>query len=193
MAPAAQAGTTSLQGDFRLDNDLAIFAFDLATAGDIVATTTSHASGGFAPVLTLFDAGGYLAQGNVGSSNGCLLATESFCWDAGFTFTGAAAGHYTLVLSQDDNNYNAADPVTVPAMSSFYSRSGEPHYTSANLGLPDDDTVHFVRVDGNQRSGHWALDVTAASAVTQVPEPAAMLLWATGLAGLAALRHRRSI
>ena len=181
LAPAAWAGSTSWQGDFRLDNDLAVFSVDLAAAGDISATTFSHsgggngageavAAGGFAPVLTLFDGDGFAIYGNVGSANTCAGA-GSFCWDASFTFSAAAAGHYTLVLSQDDNNV-ASQPVLVAQLAqitSAYSHANEPHYTSINLGLPDDDTLHFVRVDGSPRTGHWALDISAAAAVARCP------------------------
>ncbi|MCV2356307.1 PEP-CTERM sorting domain-containing protein [Paucibacter sp. B2R-40] len=201
LVSVGQAATSSYQGNFSLDNDLAIFAFDLAAAGDIAVTTFSHSgglngagqsilAGGFAPVLTLFDASGYSVQGNIGSSNACASA-GSFCWDAMFSLAGAAAGHYTLVLSQDDNNA-VSGPVTVHAMSSFYSHAGETHYTSAYLGFPDDDTLHFVRVDGAQRSGHWALDVDVAASVIQVPEPASVLLWALGLGAFTLARRRRA-
>ncbi|MDC8771432.1 DVUA0089 family protein [Roseateles albus] len=196
------AATSSFQGDFSLDNDLAIFAFELVVPGDIAVTTFSHsggvnaagqnvAAGGFAPVLTLFDADGYAVHGNAGSSNVCAGA-GSFCWDASFSLQGAASGHYLLVLSQDDNNV-IGGPVTMPLMASFFSHASDPHYTSGFAGLPDDDSLHFVRIDGDQRSGHWALDVDVAATVSQVPELATVILWPFGLvAGLWLVRRREA-
>lgn len=200
---SAQAASVSFQGDFTKDNDLVIFSFELAAPGDITALTFGHSgglngagqtvpAGGFAPVLTLFDATGFEVQVNVGSSNTCP-GPGSFCWDAAFTFQGAAAGSYLLVLSQDDNRA-IGGPVTAAQMASFFSREAEPHYTAAYLGMPTDGSVNFVRIDGSQRTGHWAVDINVSAPVTVVPEPASALLFAAGLAGVAGLalaRRRR--
>jgi hypothetical protein len=185
IAPPAAAGAASFHGDFQVDNDLAVFVFDLVAEADISALTSSHARGGFSPVLTLFDAGGSNVGGNVGSSNLCQ-GLGSFCWDASFTYAGALPGQYTLVLSQDDN-------LPLGRLSDGYSRATEPDYTAQYLGQPGDPGIQFVRVDGDQRTGHWALDITVPALVTQVPEPASALLMVLGLAGYGLARGRRSV
>lgn len=194
------AAVQSFQGDFHADDDLAIFQFTLAADGPIRATTFSHSGGinaagtqlppgGFAPALWLFGPDGYLADGNVGSSNTCSGA-DSFCWDASFS-NHLLAGRYLLVLSQDGNNADPSQPVALPDVASSFSQAGQLAYTSQYLTGSFDPALHFVRTDGSQRTGHWALDVEVAATVSQVPEPTTGLLWAAGLIGLGGLALRR--
>jgi hypothetical protein len=194
LPSAAQAGGSSFSGSFFNDDQLATFVIDLPLAGDIIAQTLSYAggingsgkvipAGGFAPVLTLFDGEGNDVFGNVGSSNACPLG-GSFCWDAAFTYAGAPAGHYTLVLSQDGNN-------AAGQLADGFSMSGQPHYTAQYAGFPDDARFTFIQVDGTRRTGAWALDLSAPGTVTAVPEPSGeALLWA-GMAGMAAVAWAR--
>ena len=194
------AAVQSFQGDFDGDDDLAIFRFTLAAQGPIRVTTFSHSGGvsaagvqvppgGFAPSLWLFGPDGYLADGNVGSSNTCVGAS-SFCWDASFN-NSLLAGSYLLVLSQDGNDADPSRPVALPDVAISFSQAGQPAYTSQYLSGSFDPALHFVRTDGSQRNGHWALDVEVAATVSQVPEPATVLLWAAGLFGLGGLAVRR--
>lgn len=188
---SAQASVFSFQGAFGADDDLAVFTFTLAAAGNVSATTFSYnggtngngaavAAGGFAPVLALFDSAGMQVAGNVGSANTCGL---SFCWDAVFSFVGAAPGAYTLILSQDGNN-------PLGLLGDGYALSGQPHYTAQYLG-GSNPTATFVQVDGTQRTGRWALDVTVPAGVSVVPEPSTTALLLAGVAVLGALRRHR--
>ncbi len=194
------AAVQSFEGDFHGDDDLAIFRFTLAAQGPIRATTFSHSGGisaagvqvppgGFAPSLWLFGPDGYLADGNVGSSNTCVGAS-SFCWDASFN-NSLLAGSYLLVLSQDGNDADPSRPVALPDVAVSFSQAGQPAYTSQYLSGSFDPALHFVRTDGSQRNGHWALDVEVAATVSQVPEPTTVLLWTAGLLGLGGLAVRR--
>lgn len=115
--------------------------------------------------------------GNVGSANTCGF---SFCWDAAFSYAGALAGNYTLVLSQDGNN-------PLGLLSDGYAMTGQPHYTAQYLGGSNPDAT-LQQVDGTQRTGQWALDVTVPVGVAVAPEPASAALLAVGVAVLAALR-----
>jgi hypothetical protein len=189
----AQADSNSFSGSFFTDDQLAIFLIDLPVAGDITAQTLSYGGGidgsgrdilpgGFAPVLTLFDDSGNNVFGNVGSSNVCPLA-GSFCWDASFTYAGAPAGHYTLVLSQDGNN-------PLGQFADGFSMTGQPNYTAQYLGFPDDARFNFVQIDGAQRTGAWELDLSMMGTVTAVPEPSGAALLAAGLTLVAMMRRR---
>jgi hypothetical protein len=189
---ATHAGTTALQGALSADDGLSAFSFDLLAAGDVAARTWSYngginaagqavASDGFAPVLSLFDGDGNLVAIDVGSARTCAV---SFCWDASLSYLGATPSHYTLVLSQDGNT-------PLGTLADGYAMAGQPHYTAAYLGGGNPNAT-FVQIDGTQRAGNWALDVSLPAGVTLVPEPAAAVLLAAGLAVLALLRpHAR--
>jgi hypothetical protein len=189
-AGVSHAGTITLQGALSADDGLAVSSFDLLAAGDVEARTWSYnggsnaageavAPGGFAPVLSLFDGAGSLVATDVGSAHTCAL---SFCWDASLVYLGATPSHYTLVLSQDGNT-------PLGALADGYAMAGQPHYTSAYLG-GGNPNASFVQIDGAQRTGNWALDVTLPAGVTLVSEPDAAALVAVGLAVLVFLRPR---
>lgn len=199
LASASHAAVSSFEGSFVADDGLAAFSFELSSLGSFAATTWSHsggvnasgitvAAGGFAPVLSLFSSDGYLVAGNSGSANTCAGA-GSFCWDAQLSLD-LLPGRYLLVLSQDGNLPDTSQPVTLAALAQSFSMSGQASYTAAYAGSVDPST-RFIRVDGDARSGRWALDVDVAAPVSQVPEPAQGLLLAGGLALLAAVRRPR--
>jgi hypothetical protein len=189
-----QAANSSFTGIFATDDELATFLIDLPAAGDITALTLSYSGGpngigqaipavGFAPVLTLFDGVGNDVYGNSGSGNICQ-GGGSFCWDASFSYIGAPAGHYTLVLSQDGNT-------PLGQLAEGFSMTGQPHYTAQFLGSPGNPNATFIQIDGAQRSGHWALDLTVPNGASVVPEPDAATLLVAGLA-IAGLARRRA-
>ncbi len=189
-AASVHAETTSLQGSLAADDSLAVFSFDLLAAGDVRAQTWSYrggtnavganvAAGGFAPVLSLFDGSGQLVAMDIGSSNTC---SKSFCWDASFAYLGAVPGQYTLVLSQDGNT-------PLGMLADGYAMTGQTHYTAAYLGS-NSANASFIQVDGTQRTGRWALDLTLPALVTVVPEPGSPGLFVAGLAALGLLQRR---
>ena len=204
-AGAAVAGTQWVDGSFTNDDDLWRASFDLVQADTLSVTTYAYAgsasrgvaAGGFAPVLTLFEASAGLlqvAQGNAACSNAGAPGSPQvgFCWDASLTLVAVNAGHYTLVLSQDGNN------ALGQSLAEGFSQAGMPDYTSLYNGVPGS---HFIQVDGVQRSGHYALEISAPLSPA-VPEPGTPLMLLAGLAGLglasrlrrcaAAAPHRRA-
>lgn len=190
LAPLAQAGTVSYQGQFQNDDELFALNFSLAQtaswgarswsfAGGTNAAGNGIAAGGFAPVLALFMQGVGLIQLSAGSSNSCGVGSAAadplsgFCWDAEMQMT-LGAGDYTLVLSQDGNT-----PLG-NALADGYSQAGQSDYTGRwYLGQAD---LRFIQVDGTQRSGAWAFDMAQAATVPE-PSPVALLLAALAALG----------
>lgn len=194
-AGSAGAGTVLVDGQFTQDDALFSFGFDLVQDDVFTATTFSYggsaahgiAPGGFAPVLALFQDGFGLLQLAVGSTNTCGSGSGSpdpvstFCWDAQLTLTGAAAGHYTLVLSQDGNL-----PLGVDLADGYSQTLLAAHdYTSIYNGQPGST---FIDVTGLPRTGHWAMELSAPNSPA-VPEPGSALLLVAGLALLPAARR----
>jgi hypothetical protein len=178
----AGASTVSLQGSFQNDDELFVIHFKLDQGEQVSASSFSFggglnaagqtiASGGFAPVLTLFLQGFgplVLARGSsrtCGAGSGNADPTSGFCWDANFS-EWLSAGEYDLVLSQDGNE------ALGQSLAEGYQRTGEHDYTGWDyLGQAD---RRFVQVDGTQRTGFWALDITGAP--IDLPEPGTALL-----------------
>ena len=194
VAPAARADTVSYSGSFSDDDERFSLGFSFVAAQTLVARTFSYGggvngdaqvigAGGFAPVLSLFDATGLLLQIASGSAADCLSGVgavdpaSGFCWDVGLS-AALAAGDYTLVLTQDANLPFG------PSLADGFSMTGSPDYTGlAYLGLPD---LRFINVDGSQRDGHWALDVNA----TAIPVPSSVALLAAGFLAFGATVRR---
>ena len=183
-APAASAAMTHYHGSFGSDDDQYALSFHLGETSAVDARSLSFATGGFAPVFSLFGPGG-LMQLAVGSSNTCggnsgaADAATGFCWDAHFSAQ-LLAGDYTLVLTQDGNLPVGGSPAD------GFSMTGQPHYTGAwFLG---DDSRSFINVDGSQRSADWSFDFGTQT----VPEPGTWALMALAMLALRGTRRRRA-
>ena len=181
-ASSAAASPALRQGSFANDDEHAVFSFTLASAGPVSARTLSYgggqapggslvAAGGFAPILSLFEAGSGLLQLAAGSGRTCNSPVSAavdpatgLCWDARFDLD-LAAGDYTLVLTQDGNA-----PLGPDAAGPFLM-DGQPDYSGRFfLGQAG---LRFINADGSSRTGQWALllDVEPAP-LNPVPAPA---------------------
>lgn len=192
-AGTAAALPSSFTGSFALDDDLAIIPFDVASGSIVTLTTfsfgggvnganTAIPAGGFAPVVSLFQATGARdllgsARAGDGSCVGATDAVTGFCWDVQLS-AALAVGSYVAVVSQDDNL-----PLG-PGFDDGFSRAGQGNFTGPNfLGSP----ASFVLPDLNIRDGHWALDIDIQAIA--VPLPGSLSLLALGLALLPRARR----
>ena len=217
---ACTADNFSFTGTFSYDTDVELFTFTLAApTADVLLRTWSYAggtnamgsaipAGGFEPVIDIFDSSGNMM--NPGSSIPCGGATAmdpatGECGDAYYPTTlsfpagTCAAGTYTVVLTEDANAaigptlgdgffgeavLGVAPPGNWTCGSSY--QGNPPIVPTTNAFCDEFDP-------GVERTGNWALDidnVTAASEIGAVPEPANFLLFGSGLAGLVILRLR---
>jgi hypothetical protein len=197
------AANFSFTGIFGQDDQLEVFLFS-NPSGTVTLRTWSYAggtnaagqvipSGGFDPVLSLYDAtGGLNALSPLIDFNndGPGVATDPAtgnAFDSLITILGLnPVGTYALVLSENDN---------IPAGGTFgdgFTRAGQGNFTSSfGCGGPA-----FCDVTPAQRNGNWAVDILGVRTATDtngptVPEPGSMLLLGAGMTALAVLRRRR--
>ena len=168
----AAASATTLTGSFTTDDQSFQYVWNLTQASTITAATNSYASGGFVPVLSLFNdsTGVFIAvDGGSGScSNGRGMdSVTGICNDA-YLSQSLAAGSYRVVLTELDNfpngNYSAG-----------FSEAGNGNFTAgfcnASGPFQEIDLAPCV-----QRSGSYSLNLTAASAAVPEPGSAALFL-----------------
>ncbi|MEN8183166.1 MAG: DVUA0089 family protein [Myxococcota bacterium] len=178
-------GACSFSGQFVQDDDIVLLEFEVASGPDKVVTvrTTSYGgndcpevdaagtpmpSGGFDPILSLFDAtGARLAENDDGFFDVCE-APNGEQFDASMELQ-LAAGIHRVALTQNDSHAGVTlwDP---------FSREGQGNFT-ADFGCGESA---FCDQLGNRRTPDWSLDVLGADSVTFLPEPSP-----DALAGLA--------
>jgi hypothetical protein len=178
-APEVTAASFSFAGNFTRDDNVLLFTFSLLNNASVSVSTSSYASGGFDPTLTLFDSSGVFIDQNQD------ISTSNF--DSSMTDL-LLAGNYIVALTQYDN-FPVADDINNKLLSDGFTQQGQGNFTGPEfLGGPGS----FINIDGEQRTSLWAVDfqgVDAAGIPTPVPEPSTLLLFAAGLAGMYALRR----
>ena len=170
---AAEAASVSYNGNFTLDSDIQLFNFTVTTPSTVTMETTSFASGGFAPILTLFDPSGNY-DGEVDAANS----------DALYSLLLSAPGLYTLALTE---YFNKAVGPNIAAGFDNAGFPGDPNFTGILYGVPGQS---FIAPDGMQRTNAWAVTIQTANTVT-VPEPDSLSLAISGMAVLAAFLRRQ--
>ncbi len=171
----SSAYTLSYTGWFAKDDERAEIGFMLSVpsfvslytlsfGGGINASGNNIANGGFAPIVSLFEADGSqaligLAAAGGGTCIGHADALTGFCWDVSLAAP-LAAGSYLAVLTQDDNFPRG------PFFSDGFLRDGQGDFTGPNfVGAPG----QFILATGAQRRSHWALDINLPGMA--IPEP----------------------
>ena len=181
--PTAHAAT--MTGMLSSDDQTASFNWNLAQSSNVVAYTNSYASGGFVPVVSLFDvtSGNLVAVdgGDASCSNGRMMdSTTGICNDA-YLAASLAKGSYVVVLSEFFNYPGAT-------LSAPFSEAGAGDFTSGVCGT----TGGFWETDLApcvQRTNNYSLTLSSASTAT--PEPSTVWLTLPVLA-VAVYRLRKS-
>ena len=172
----ASAGSFSFEGMFNTDDQNQIFTF-VAGPGRAIFQTWGYAGtgagtnaqgqtiapGGFDPVLSLFGPGATLQSSTpllTSNDNGGMnvLADpvsgehfDSFIDTATVPITLVAGQTYYLVLTESPSTPNSG------TFGGGFSGDGQGNYTGVIFGC---GSPAFCDVDGFQRNGNWAVDIT---------------------------------
>jgi len=188
------------QGSLGAPNGVAQFTFTVGAgsgnvtletfnynAGSGVFSGAGNATGGFDPVLTLFDSTGkFLTDFRTNISSGNL--------DAQIVTDGASnpplsAGTYYATLTQFDNTFDSSGNLfTNPT----FLRQSQPNYTTTAQNLGGLGSA-FAYTDRNltDRFNAWKVGIDGVTNATFVPLPGALVLLATAVAGIGALGYRQ--
>ncbi len=195
---AAQAANFSFTGIFTQDDDVQLFSFVVGALSTVTLLTYSYAggtnaagavipAGGFDPILALFDSTGTFIDDE--NDDGVLSRrgidpTTGVRFDS-FLQAALVAGTYTVSVMQFDNF------ATGPTLADGFDRQGEGNFTGVDFGP---GSGSFFDFDGFQRTNAWAFDILNVQQATQqvVPEPGSLLLFGSGLVGLALWKRKKT-
>ena len=202
--------TYSTTGCFNQDDDEQSFIFTLNSTQTVNMFTTSWITGGFAPILTLFDGGvdsNFIAEdtggqvpdfcGSRGLGGGDGLIT---CLDAYLTRT-LDPGTYRLVLTESaaaigdenlDGSFLDSDFNTqrLAYASCANNQEGFSFTECGNGNFTGQGGFHSPN-NGDQLSNTWAVTISANTISTETPEPTTGLIGFSGLLLTGILTRRR--
>jgi len=176
----ANASTISYSGTLSGDDQVQLYTYTLSQASPVMFETNSYASGGFVPVLSLFNSMG-VEIGSDGADNTCYSgmtanAATGICNDA-LLSENLAAGSYTLAITEFFNV-----PVG-PNLSNGFLEQGQGNFTGSTCGT----TGAFYETDIApcvQRTDAYSVNITA------TPEPATFWLGSVLVAAFFVTRRR---
>jgi hypothetical protein len=197
LACAAQSQAVTIipvSGNFTFDDDIATFVYTVQNQGQVDIYTTSFATGGFATIISVFDAAGNLVNSNDGAStNDCgfhgMDPILGACYDALTSWVSDGGVQYTVVLTQYDNS--SVDGAT---LASGFRQQGNGNFT----GMPPFNPAiggAFWLPGPFQRTSDWTIvfESADASGLVVVPEPATGLLLFAGGALVAWKKTRKPL
>lgn len=192
-ACAAWGGTINFNGTFSQDDNVVLFTYTVAVAGPVNVYTTSfttdvsnNPTGGFSPILTVFDSTGQWLFDNSG------FGAQT---NASLTWVSDAGAQYIVALTEYDN-YSIASGDD-GNLSEGFVEAGNGNFTANPPFNPSLPGGFYDGTGGLQTTGDWAVTFTADDTqglqAGEVPEPGPLSLAGAGLAlilGCKPLRKR---
>lgn len=169
----AYAATMTYSGTFTADNQVYSLSLTPTSTTSYTFATTSFATGGFYPVLTLFNttSGAYISSSDYSGTGSDALLMASL-----------AAGSYTLDLTQFPNTTNGT-----LGSGFLFDGASNAAFTGDLCGQTGGKFLNSGTTPCTQRTGAYSLNVTSAA---PVPEPATWALLLPGAAmGVVLLRR----
>ncbi len=176
-ASAASAVTITVSGNFTADDDIVFYTYHVNNLGLVTVSTTSFATGGFSPILSLFDSTGAFQFDNQG------YPTNS---DATLTWNSIGGEDYIIALTEYFN-FSIG-----PNLSDGFTQQGTGNFT----GPANGGTGPFLLPGPEQRTSAWSIEFSSADpTLTVTPEPSTGLFGAGGCLALwvAARKRKRTI
>ena len=166
-------GTATTAGTFTGQGEVLEAMFSVSSTTNVTLFTTSYASGGFQPQITLYTStGNYIATQEVSSPLAAVDPSTNLAGDALLFDASVMPGNYIAVLT---------DFLNQPMSTATNLSSGFTNFGSGSSS--------FIDEQGNSRDANYSLTLTSAA----VPEPASLWLSLPVLAfGLAQFRKRRA-
>lgn len=169
----ADASSTTYSGTFAADNSVYQLPFTVTGNENFSFETTSYATGGFVPVLTLFSASGVPVgfDGADGMCNGSETPSSStgMCDDA-FLQETLSSGNYTLDLTEFPN-------VAIGDASDGFLFASDPTATGDVCGVSGGMFLESDLASCTQRTDAYSLTVNSTPAASPTPEPSTLLLF----------------
>lgn len=176
---SGSSGSVVLES-FSLTAPSVVTIYTTSYGGGMNLNGTTTGPGGFQPNITLYNSTGFVVANqspsfspiaNPDPSNGSK--DDGYLQD-----TDASAGTYYVTLTDWQNQMSITSTGLSISQAAYLQFSG-PGGTS------------FQDVQGNTRTGNYALDVSAVPLTSSVPEPATILLVLPALAGVSFFKKRR--
>jgi hypothetical protein len=163
-------------GTFSADNSVYSYDFSPSSTTSYTFTTTSFASGGFLPVLTLFNATSGLPVDYSNSGLGDVSLSDTL-----------NSGSYILDLTEFPNVANGS-------LSDGFLFASDPPATGDACGgaLTGMSFIISITCSPTPLGKNFTVDIASAGSIAVTPEPPTWLLMLPSLAMVIAVSHRRS-
>jgi len=186
----ANAADFDFSGAFAKDNDVFKFNFTVGAQSDVTVFSSSWDDGGFDPILAIWTNAGALIweqdDGHVvGSTVSNSVSYDHGDWDSYYNVN-LGAGSYIATVTQFNNFANG----TSLSQGFEHDAAADAHFTNTQ-GYGTQADFNGVLDSSDPRTGEYAFHILNVASANTVPEPATMLLFGTGLAGLVGARLRR--